>query len=107
MQILPLPKSTAIVVVCCALLWPHAAWAQDDALPFSKSYTITGNYIAAGVDLDPKNSSNGFANGTIAMSGVPANADVLVAFLYWETISTLPSQIAGAQFRGLPLTNAK
>ena len=41
------------------------------------------------------------------MSGVPANADILAAFLYWETISTQISQVDGAKFRGNPVTVVK
>lgn len=41
------------------------------------------------------------------MAGVPANAEVLAAFLYWETISTDISQVDGAKFRGAPVTVVK
>ena len=43
------------------------------------------------------------------MKDIPANldgspADILAAWLYWETIVSDPSQLAGAQFRGHDLT---
>ena len=78
-----------------------------DALPFSKSFLVTGNYVVGGVDLAPQSGGQGFIAGTIPMSGVPANADVLAAFLYWETISTASAQVNGAKFRGSPLTAVK
>src|SRR5688572_30485542 len=71
-----------------------------DPLNFAKSYTITGNYVVGGVDLVPATTSTGFLTGTIPMSDVPPNADILAAFLYWETISTNVAQVNGAQFRG-------
>ena len=72
------------------LLAQPAGQAQGalEALPFSNSYSITGNYVVGGVDLAPQSGANGFVTGTIPMSGVPANADILAAFLYWETIWT-------------------
>ena len=78
-----------------------------DALPYAKSYTVTGNYVVGGVDLQPATMSTGFLTGTIPMSGVPANADILAAFLYWETISTNPAQVDGVKFRGQPVTVVK
>ena len=60
---------------------------------YAKSYTVTGDYAVGGVDLLPDSMSSGFLTGTIPMSGVPANADILAAFLYWETISTNPAQV--------------
>ncbi len=98
-----------LALACLAMVAQAAGRAQvgtGDPLPFSKSYTITGNYVVRGVDLNPKTAVKGFATGTIQMSGVPAGADVVAAFPYWETISTQPSQIAGAQFRGSALTGA-
>src|SRR5258706_10216658 len=90
----------------CVLASTVQAQAQD-ALPFSKSYLVTGNYVVGGVDLVPQSGTHGFITGTIPMSGVPANADILAAFLYWETISTQISQVDGAQFRGSPITVVK
>ena len=91
------------------LLAQPAGQAQSalEALPFSNSYSITGNYVVGGVDLAPQSGANGFVTGTIPMSGVPANADILVAFLYWETIWSDIEQINGAQFRGSPITAVK
>ncbi len=101
-----LTRPAALFALCGVLLSPQLAQAQD-ALPFAKSYTVTGNYAVDGVDVRSLSQVNGFVTGTIPMSGVPANADILAAFLYWETISTNIAQLDGAQFRGSPLTVVK
>jgi hypothetical protein len=64
---------------------PGQAQAPD-ALRYSKSYTLTGNYIVRAVDLSPARAINGFVTDTIPMSGVPG------AFLYCKTIATQTSQ---------------
>ena len=80
----------------------------SDALPYSTGYLITGDYAVGTLDLMSSNLiGNGLSAGTIPMSGIPANADVLSAFLYWETVqaSTITaSQIADSvKFRGQPI----
>src|SRR5205823_1108753 len=47
-----------------------------------------------------------FVTGTIPIGGVPANAEIIAAFLYWETISTDVAQHKGVTFRGSPVTVA-
>ena len=59
----------------------RAAADPPDALPFAVSYTVTGNYVVGGVDLAPASASGGMITGTIPFSGVPANADIVAAFL--------------------------
>jgi VCBS repeat-containing protein len=75
-----------------------------DALPYAKGFLVTGNYVASGVDLTEQANpidQNGFSTGTIHMSGVPADADIVAAYLYWETITLTAdrSEAAGATFR--------
>ena len=41
------------------------------------------------------------------MTGVPPNADILAAFLYWETITTNIAQVDGAKFRGQDVSVVK
>ena len=79
---------------------------SPDALPYTTGYTVTGNYVVGGVDLLPQSGAGGGVTGTIPMSGVPANADILAAFLYWETIdvSVSPQAASGAKFRGTDIT---
>ena len=85
----------------------HAQVQAPDALPYSSGYLVTGDYVAGGVDVTSANAVNGFVTGTIPMSGVPANAEILAAFLYWESIYADPSQITGVKFRGIPLPAIK
>src|SRR5262249_13047901 len=74
-------------------------------------YLVTGNYVVGGVDLQPGTSTNGFLTDTIHMSGVPHYADdspaqILGAYLYWETITTATdtAPFAGVKFRGQSVT---
>jgi hypothetical protein len=87
--------------------------AQTDALSFFKNYFITGDYVVGGVGLRGLGGLSGvpgIARGTIAISGVPAKADIVAAFLYWQIVSknTLgpDSGALGAKFEGLPLTSS-
>src|SRR5438132_11950608 len=90
-----------LALAFAALFTQTGTQAQSgDALPYSMGYLITGNYVAGGVNLNGARSTNGFVTGTIPMSGVPANADIVAAFLYWETLYSANSQLKGATFRG-------
>ena len=62
----PMVRSAAVAVASLLLL-SHAAGGEGippepvkDALPFSQSYTITGNYVVGGVDLSTQSHANGF-----------------------------------------------
>jgi VCBS repeat-containing protein len=63
-----------------------------DALPYSAGFLVTGDYVVGGVDLtpavNPPDPVTGLATGTITIAGVPNNADIVGAYLYWETIFT-------------------
>src|SRR5439155_11261705 len=80
---------------------------STDTLPFAKSYLLTGNYVVGGVDLQPDPKAGGFVTGKIPISGVPANADILAAFVYWETFSTSGAHVIGAKFRDQPIKVVK
>ena len=76
-----------------------------DALPYSRGFLITGGYVAGGVDLTPQANPvdvNGFSTGTIHINSVPPDADIVAAYLYFETITMTSalSQASGATFRG-------
>lgn len=92
-----------LATLCGVLLLPLAAHAQT-ALSYSRSYLITGDYAVGSVDVAGF-STGGFVTAAIPISGVPADADILAAFLYWETITTVadPSAAAGVTFRGHPI----
>ena len=66
----------------------HAQSQVEDQLNYSTGFLITGNYVVGGVDLtkDVNPSIGGFSTGVINISGVPANADILDAYLYSDTI---------------------
>ena len=96
------------------LLSQPAGHAQGslNALPYSTGYLLTGDYAVGSVAFSNTSpSANGVSIGMISMSGVPANADILAAFLYWQTVqvsSQEPRQIADSvQFRGRPITDVR
>ena len=96
-----------LVLSALTLAFPASALAQSPDLKHFTTFTLTGDYVVAGVDLLPQSQGNGFITGTIQVSGVPANADIVAAYLYWETIWTNPTQLDGALFRGQPVSAVK
>jgi hypothetical protein len=96
-----------LVLVALTGVFPESVLAQSPDLKYFTSFTLTGDYVVAGVDLPQQSQSNGFVTGTIQVSGVPANADIVAAYLYWETIWSSPSQLNGALFRGQPVSAVK
>lgn len=100
------PLGLALLSVCLLLaqLPGTAQTSPPDALPFFKNYFITGDYRAGSIDLS--NPAGGFVEGDIHFNDaltntVPANADIVAAFLYWEmiTLETQAPSLAGARFR--------
>jgi Bacterial lectin/YDG domain/MBG domain (YGX type) len=59
----------------------------SDALTFFNNWFVTGDYVVAGVGLRGTG-VNGWATGSINVTGVPANATPISAFLYWSTVET-------------------
>ena len=79
-------------------------------LSLENNYFVTGDYAAAGVTLRGTGVS-GIATGTITIpSGtgsqmVPTGADIIDAFLYWETVENTPSPSStNGTFLGYPIT---
>ena len=80
-------------------------------LSLQNNYFVTGDYASAGVTLRGTG-QNGMATGIINLPkstqsgvGVPEGADILDAYLYWETIENTPSPSGGGgTFRGYPIT---
>src|SRR6476661_2131244 len=69
-----------------------------EPLGLFKNYFLTGDYVVGGIGLQGKGQS-GVATGTIPIAGVPAQADILGAFLYWATVEhTTGSGAVGAKF---------
>ena len=88
----------------------HGQAQGQNPLPYSTGFLVTGNYVVGGVDIQGQ-SVNGFSTGTIHMSGVPKDADILAAYLYWETIdlpgsANLNPLTTPVKFRGQPVTDA-
>jgi hypothetical protein len=104
---------TFLLALVILLTWANHA-AASDALQLFKSYFVTGDYMVGGIGLRSQGVLNTqvqqivggsvqqYATGTISMSGVPTNADILAAFLYWQTIETTSTPYASAgTFRGV------
>ncbi len=83
------------------------------------TYFITGDYVVGGVGLRGAGDSTGIAHGTISIPdsvqaqatglpspGVPAGANIVAAFLYWETVEKNMQAFAGKNgfFNGQPIT---
>src|SRR5215472_3603662 len=111
-------RSIATLAILAALplvfLFAQPAAAQNAAaqpcntpLCLSNNYFVTGDYVVGGVGLRGQG-VNGFATGTIsipdavqsqatgvASSRVPDGADIVAAFLYWQTVESSQSSFAG------------
>src|SRR5215470_7240854 len=105
------------LLILCALLTPLVATAQNatNQLNLSNNFFVTGDYVVGGVGLRGIG-VNGLAAGTIRIpdansvpaTGVPAGADIVAAFLYWETVEKSQSQFAGQNgfFNGFAITGS-
>ncbi len=56
-----------------------------NSLNFKNNWFLTGDYTVGGVGLRGAGVA-GSATGAINIAGVPANADIIAAYLYWETL---------------------
>ncbi|HMG86783.1 MAG TPA: choice-of-anchor D domain-containing protein [Terracidiphilus sp.] len=75
-------------------------------LTLQNNYFVTGDYVAAGVTLRGTG-TGGIATGNINIpnQGVPDGADIIEAFLYWETIESTPTASGGSgTFDKFPIT---
>ena len=108
----PMPRTTATrclgplaAAVLLFVALPSHATGSPGGLTYFKNYFVTGDYVAAGVGLQ-HTGVNGFAKGTITIdpAQIPAGAEVVAAYLYWQTISSSgtpdPSALKGAKFKG-------
>ena len=98
-----------LIVAVASQRTGRAADDLTDALPYSLSYTVTGDYAVGSVDLLPSPHTDGFQTGTIDIGSdtarvVPQNAEILAAFLYWETLAETPADLEGVLFRGTPVS---
>src|SRR5215471_2324496 len=82
------------VVLLACLLTVVPAYATDNPLQLFKNYFVTGDYVSDGVGLLgqgqlDKVTGRYLAAGKINVP-VPEQAEIVAAFLYWETIETTP-----------------
>jgi hypothetical protein len=108
-----LPWAIFVLLLVFGLAQPGLA-QTDPPLNFGNNYFVTGDYVVAGVGLRGLGGPDGYATGTITMpdattvppKGVPAGADVVAAYLYWQTVESSQTTYAGQQgfFRGYPIT---
>src|SRR5262249_52174050 len=111
-----LQKLAASFLLASVLLLAAPVFAQSgsDALSFFKNYFVTGDYVVGGVGLRGLGDATGFATGTISIpdqnsvpaAGVPAGADIVGAFLYWQTVEKSQTTHAGQDgfFNGYAIT---
>ena len=76
--------------------------AVDGPLTYSRGFQITGDFIAAGI----RTASGNIQLSSTQLTEIPRDADIVGAFLYWETIHSALNTtfISQATFRGQPLS---
>src|ERR1700740_3471371 len=98
-----------VVLALCGLrlllviVFGQPGFAQtNQPLNFENNYFVTGDYVVAGVGLRGLG-VNGFATKQFTMpdansvpsTGVPPGSYVVGAFLYWETVESSQTALAG------------
>ena len=113
-----------VIVILCGLVFflligfGQPGFSQTTPpLNFENNYFVTGDYVVAGVGLRGLG-VNGFATKQFSMpdansvpsTGVPPGADIVAAFLYWETVESSQTSFVGQNgffrpvFQGGPST---
>ena len=102
-----LRTTSALSTLLLLVLYSQGSHTQGNppGLNFFKNFFVTGNYVAASVDFGSVSSGGGFIEADIDFDQpeelVPENADVVGAFLYWQTIvDASPLPVEGLEFRG-------
>jgi hypothetical protein len=106
-------KMCGFILLALLMMLPVSSWAQTAPLLFENNYFVTGDYVVGGVGLRGLG-TGGYATGTINIpdstygpsSSVPTGADIIGAFLYWETVESSQNSFVGQKgfFRGYPIT---
>ena len=109
-----LMPATAALGLLLVFGFAQPGLAQTNPLTLFKNYFVTGDYVVGGVGLRGLGDATGFATGTISIpdpnsvpaTGVPPGADIVAAFLYWETVEKDKSTLAGKNgfFNGYAIT---
>jgi hypothetical protein len=82
-------RASALVLLSVTAAHAQSAPVQDTPLPYSRGFLVTGDFVQGSVDLTPQanpTDANGLATGTLTISGVPKDADIVGAYLYFEQI---------------------
>ncbi len=96
-------RATTTLGLLLILAFAQSGFAQQTTpLNFENNYFVTGDYVVAGVGLRGLG-VNGFATQQFTMpdansvpaTGVPQGADIVAAFLYWETVESSQTAFAG------------
>jgi len=105
-------QAAAIATFGVLVLFAQSGLASD-SLNYTKNYFVTGDAVTAGVGLRGQGAGhNGVATGTINIGGIPCTggspavivpctttgavqADIVAAFLYWETEESAAKPAAG------------
>jgi hypothetical protein len=103
----------AALFVCMALIVLSGHRSQSQGSPpglnYFKNFFVTGNYVGASVDFGSQSGGGGFVTAVINFDDpselVPDDADVVGAFLYWQTIASGPLPTTGLTFRGQDITS--
>jgi hypothetical protein len=103
--------AVAALLFSAALSFAQPGLAQNQ-LTLANNYFVTGDYVVGGVGLRGLG-VNGLATGQITIpdpaqpnaSSVPPGADIVAAFLYWETVEGNQTTFAGMNgfFNGYPI----
>ncbi len=107
-----MPRILLGLMLPALFLLADSAWAQSNPLTLFRNYFVTGDYVVGGW---VKNGSldGPLEKGTITIpdplqptAAVPPGADIVAAFLYWETVESSHSQSPGknGSFNGYAIT---
>ena len=106
-------RTPVFLVVLALSLLVQTGFAQDTPpLKFGNNYFVTGDYVVGGVGLKGLGDASGYAKRNINIpdttygpsAGVPDGADVVAAFLYWQTVDFNGSRTGQKGFfRGKPI----
>jgi hypothetical protein len=116
-----LMPAAATIALLSVFLLAQTGLAQTGTtapLYFGNNYFVTGDYVVGGVGLRGLGDGSGYAPGIINIpdanwksntgttTGVPPGADIVAAFLYWETVESSQAPYAGQNgfFRGYPIS---
>ena len=99
--------STVNLLVSTGIATPPS----PNPLSLNNNYFLTGDYVSAGVTMRGTGKS-GIATGTITIPsytqsttlGIPDGADIIDAFLYWQTLESTPlASSTSGTFNGYPI----